>query len=329
MAKKSSTLELSIYGVVDPLWGDVSAAAIRDELKAAGDVKTIHVRINSPGGAVFEGSAVYSLLKSHAARKIVTVDGLAASTASLIAMAGDEIVVSEAGYIMIHDPIGSVWAGDAEELRGMADLLDKLKLQITGIYARRTGRSEADIAAMMAAETWLTAEEAVKEKFADRVAPGLAVAAAFDPTKYQFHNIPESLKGPKMSTSQPATFAELKTTFPQADATFIVAQQEASATLDQARNAYQAMLEKKLQAAEARAGKSTSALGVSVAPEGRVLGSGVSTGDPIGKWEAALAQLTATGLPSRVAISRLVAERPELHAAYLEAYNLEHADARR
>jgi ATP-dependent Clp protease, protease subunit len=159
--KKSDTLELSLYGTIDPLWGDVSAVTVRDAIKAAGNAKTIHVRVNSPGGSVFDSVAIHSLLRSHPARKLVTVDGLAASAASIVMMAGDDIEIATGGFVFVHDPLGYV-QGDAAEMRDMAGLLERMKGQLVGIYARRTGRTEADIVRMMAEETWMSAEEAVR-----------------------------------------------------------------------------------------------------------------------------------------------------------------------
>lgn len=340
---------ITIYDVIDPFWG-ISAKDIANELKAAGDkVKTIRLRLNSPGGSVFEGTAIYNVLKQHPARVLVNIDGMAASMASVVAMAGDEIEMGEGAYLMVHDPIGSVWKGDSTELREMADLLDKMKDQLVGIYSRRTGRTEEDIRQLMAEETWMTATEAVAEKFADRTVPGLAVAASFDPAR--FSRIPQALlKGaPPMADAAttpvqpgPATFDELTAAFPKASAEFLVSQQACKATMSQAQAAYQAMLEKRAEEMEAKAAAAeksrfdaeaklkAGASGQTIVPEvGGTKVGGDNSGDPIAAWESALEALEAKGIKHAKAISKLVKENPEMHAAYLEAYNLKHAAARR
>jgi ATP-dependent protease ClpP protease subunit len=133
------------------------------------DVRKIDLRLNSPGGSVWDGAAIYHALRNHPAKVIATVDGLAASAASFIAMAGDEVVMEPAGTLMIHDAF-TVLAGNADDLRTEADLLDKLSDTIAGIYAERSGRPLADFRALMKAETWFNATEAVAAGLADRVA---------------------------------------------------------------------------------------------------------------------------------------------------------------
>jgi ATP-dependent protease ClpP protease subunit len=321
IVNKAGEAEIMLYDTIDHYWG-VSAKMIDEQLKAAGNIKTIRLRVNSAGGSIIEGTAVYNILKRHPARVVATIDGVAASMSSVVCMAADEIEIGEGAYMFVHDPVGDVWAGDSAEMRKMAETLDMMRAEIVGIYSRRTGRTEADISRMMVDEVWMDAASAVREKFADRTVKGLSVAASFDAAR--FRNVPPVLKGQTaMSTSTPASFAELKAAFPRADASFIVAQQEAQATLPQAQAAYQAALENRLAAAESRAGK---AVGVNVVPEGRMIDGSVS--DPISEWRDAMAALTAKGLSKQRATSKLVSEQPQLHAAYLEAYNLEHADAR-
>lgn len=134
---------------------------------------SIRLRLNSPGGDVFEGVAVYNALVSHPAYVHVMVDGLAASIASVIAMAGDRVTMGRASQIMVHDPWAMV-AGGATDLRAMADLLDKIGGQIAGVYADRSGGDAADWAARMAVNggdgTWMTEDEAVALGLADDVA---------------------------------------------------------------------------------------------------------------------------------------------------------------
>lgn len=149
-------------------WGGVSANAF---VKALRDITagTIHLRINSPGGDVFAARAIETALREHKARKVVHIDGLAASAATFIAMAGDEIVIADGAMFMIHKAWTVAW-GNANDLNKTAELLDKVDGTLVDTYAARTGQGDARIAEWMAAETWFTADEAVQYGFADRVA---------------------------------------------------------------------------------------------------------------------------------------------------------------
>ncbi|HSW44932.1 MAG TPA: head maturation protease, ClpP-related, partial [Phycisphaerae bacterium] len=123
--------EIVLYDVIDPVFG-TGAKQIKEELDAAGEVSEIHLRINSEGGNVFEGLAIYNLLKQHSARVIVHVDGTALSAASFVAMAGDEIEVAENSWLMVHNPVIDLAGADAAELRRNADLIDGLREQLIG-----------------------------------------------------------------------------------------------------------------------------------------------------------------------------------------------------
>ncbi len=129
---------------------------------------TIEVAINSPGGSVFQGLAIYNSLRTHSARIITRVDGLAASAASFIAQAGDERIMLESSQMMIHDAMAAV-AGNAADMREVADFLDKQSANIAELYASRSGLPVDRYVEMMAAETWMTAAEAVDEGLADSV----------------------------------------------------------------------------------------------------------------------------------------------------------------
>lgn len=161
--------ELFIYDHIDSdadaMWGGVSAGMVRDALPASGDIT---VRVNSPGGDVREGIAILSCLRLHAGHVRVQIDGLAASAASFIAMAGDEIVMMPNTEMMIHDASMITW-GNAQDLRADAEFLDRISGNIADVYAMRTGTSSADWRARMLAETWYSAEEAVAAGLADSV----------------------------------------------------------------------------------------------------------------------------------------------------------------
>lgn len=194
VAKGSDSAEIYVYGVIGTDWfGDgVSAKQFADDLKALGKVKTIDLRINSEGGSVFDGKAMYSLLNEHPAKIIVHVDGLAASAASFLAMAGDEIEISEGGFIMIHNAY-TIAMGDARELRRSAEMLDTVNNTIIDVYAARTKGDRKKITQMMDDETWMTGAEAVENGFADRMVENLKVAASVvDAARYK--KLPAALK---------------------------------------------------------------------------------------------------------------------------------------
>lgn len=161
-----------------------TAQAVADALAAAGGAP-VSVVINSPGGDAFEGAAMLAELRDHPGRVTVTIRGIAASAASLIAMGAAEIVMDPAAVMMIHDP-SAFTIGPARAHRQSAEMLDKLGGVYAAAYAARTGNRLADVVAWMEAETWLTAEEAVALGFADRVAEPVEprAVAAFDYTRF-------------------------------------------------------------------------------------------------------------------------------------------------
>jgi len=165
----SNNQELILDGPIasDTWWGDeVTPDLFREELKQhAGDLTVV---INSPGGDVFAGLAIYNALVNHNGNVTVRVDGLAASIASVIAMAGDKIIMSPGSMIMIHRP--SVYAaGTVDDMEKAKDVLTKIEEGITPIYAKRTGLDENKIAELLEAETWMLADKAVELGFADEV----------------------------------------------------------------------------------------------------------------------------------------------------------------
>lgn len=128
--------------------------------------KNINVWINSYGGDVYAASRIYTALKEHKGKVTVKVDGVAISAASVIAMAGDEILMSPTSILMIHNPWGN-FQGEAEDLRHGADVLDEVKQTIINAYQLKTNKSRAKISQMMDEETWMSAKKAVSEGFAD------------------------------------------------------------------------------------------------------------------------------------------------------------------
>ena len=152
-AGHQSDADIYIYDEIG-FWG-VTAKQFISDLNALGDITHINLHINSPGGDVFEGIAIFNALKTHGASITVYVDGVAASMASVIAMVGNPVIMPENTFMMIHKPFGFT-GGDAEGMRTYADLLDKVEAVLLPAYAQKTGKTTDEIAAMLADETWMT-----------------------------------------------------------------------------------------------------------------------------------------------------------------------------
>ena len=193
--------EIYLYGVIGADWfGDgISAKQFATDLKALGSVKNIDLRINSEGGSVFDGKAMYSLLKEHPAKVTVHVDGLAASAASFIAMAGDTINIAEGAFVMIHNAY-MMAVGDAREMRRSADMLETVNNTIIDTYVARTKGDRKAIMKMMDDETWMAGAEAVQNGFADNMVANLKVAASVSHPD-RFKNIPKSLKNSRAASA--------------------------------------------------------------------------------------------------------------------------------
>ena len=181
------TPELFIYDDIDD-WFGVSAQGVVDQIRNM-DATDINVRINCRGGMVFEGIAIYNALRLHKANVHISIEGLAASIASVIAMAGDTVTIAENAMIMIHNPYG--WAqGDADAMRKTADVMDKIADSIAVSYTARTGKTIEEMKALMDSETWYTAAEALAAGLVDQVDTPIKAAARFDLS--MFNNAPES-----------------------------------------------------------------------------------------------------------------------------------------
>jgi ATP-dependent Clp endopeptidase proteolytic subunit ClpP len=185
---QAKVAEIVIYDEIGAF--GIPAKAFLDELKTLGPVAELTVRINSPGGSVFDGVAIYNALKRHDARVTVWIDGIAASIASMVAMARDEVVMPENAMLMLHDPSGLVM-GTATDMRAMAEALDRMRAGMVAAYRDKSGRDDAEIEALMRDETWLSAEEAVALGLADRVEAPVRMAAHFDLSR--FRNPPPQL----------------------------------------------------------------------------------------------------------------------------------------
>jgi ATP-dependent Clp protease protease subunit len=204
-ARQSDTLLVYCYDVIGAtMFGDgITASAVADKLGSVGNFNNIEMRINSPGGDPFEAIAISNLLKSLGKPINVTVDGLAASAASVLAMAGNSIQIADNGMVMIHNAAAATF-GDAQAMRAMADTLDKVSGTLVDTYVARTGLQAGEVKAMMAAETWMSASEAVAKGFADSIVNadghGMSVAASFD--LRGFRNIPVALQKEQYSAEE-------------------------------------------------------------------------------------------------------------------------------
>lgn len=186
--------EIFLYDEIGPpWWGLIDAAAVLEALKAIGK-KTAHVRLNTPGGSVDEGIAIYNLLVEHKAGVITYVDSLAASMGSYIFQAGSERIISENAMVMIHDP-WTIALGNATELRKAADVTEKYGQRMVPAYAKRSGKTDEEIIAVMTEESWYTGKEAVEAGFADRIADGNEIEPVTSGLHRIAMKIPESLKG--------------------------------------------------------------------------------------------------------------------------------------
>ncbi len=170
LGTEGGSAALYIYDVIDS-WGGAWGVSSTDVVQALSEVRAsrLDVHLNSPGGDYFEAVAIYAALNSHSAAVHVYVDGLAASAASVIAMAGESVTMAQGSQMMIHEPV-SYAQGRASELRSVADQLDKVAGDIAGFYAGKAGGDVEPWRAAMTAETWYTADEAVEAGLADQVA---------------------------------------------------------------------------------------------------------------------------------------------------------------
>ena len=208
--------EVYLYGTVgDDFWGEgFTARQVVDAL--AGVSGDIVVRVNSGGGNAFEGAAIHAILSAYPGRVTTRIEGIAASAASLIAMAGDDIEMADGAMLMIHDP-SSISIGTADDHRASAGMLEKIADTYAATYAARTGRPPEEMRAVMQAETWLDADEAVAGGFATRRAETRAKAVAAFPF-HVYASAPERLRALAHSsgwTLQPVPAAAAAITMPK------------------------------------------------------------------------------------------------------------------
>lgn len=172
--RQDGVLEMMVYeDIGENYWdgGGITAKTVKQQVDGAGIFSSISLRINSPGGDAFEGVAIHNLLKSLGKPIAVSVDGIAASAASIIAMCGSTIEMGSNAMMMVHNA-WTYCAGNAADLTKMADTLSKIDVAIAQTYVDRTGKPMADIKALMDEETWMGAEECVTNGFATGIMGG-------------------------------------------------------------------------------------------------------------------------------------------------------------
>lgn len=181
LEKNENVATLNIYGdITSYAWeecGEVSAVNLSKQLEALGDVERIDVYINSYGGEVAEGLAIYNALRRHKAKIVTHCDGFACSIASVIFMAGDERIMSRSSLLMIHNA-WSCFAGNAEEMRKEADDLEKITQASIEAYKADSSLTEDEIKALMDAETWILPDEALEYGFATAIGTGKSSVAS-------------------------------------------------------------------------------------------------------------------------------------------------------
>ncbi|HDR8916805.1 head maturation protease, ClpP-related [Burkholderia multivorans] len=186
--------EIRIYGDIG-FWGTDAELFASKLDEVAATATSIVVAVNSMGGDVFDAFTIYNALRRHAGKVTGRVDGVAASAASLILMACDEIVMPSNAMLMIHNP-HTVAAGEAADLRKLADLLDSTSDNMLAAYVKRSGRTEDEVRAIMDAETWLTAAQAQEQGFCDTIAEPIRIAAYAGAARHvaRFAAVPDPIR---------------------------------------------------------------------------------------------------------------------------------------
>lgn len=197
--------EIWIYDEIGPAWwGLIDAQSV---ITALAEMKGKHVtaRLNTPGGSVDEGVAIYNALKSHKGGVTTIVDSLAASMGSYIAQAGEKRLVASNAVYMIHDP-WTIGMGNAAELRKTADVLDKYRDRLVPDYAARSGKSVEEIRSLMAEETWYAGKEIVDAGFADELIDSEDVEPVMAGLRHIAAKVPQSLVGREMKAGERTRF---------------------------------------------------------------------------------------------------------------------------
>ena len=207
---KSQTTEVMIYDEIGNF--GVDAKSFINEIKQIPNDTSVLLRINSPGGSVIDGLAIYDAISRMPQKVTARIEGIAASMASVIALAADEVIMSENSLYMIHNVWGGE-VGDSDDLRKAADLMDKMGERLINIYVSKTGQSEEQIRSWMDAETWFNSSEAQEAGFINLVEEPIKMAAMFDIKKYDYKNtsLVEKLFNNQKKGKMEKEFENLKT----------------------------------------------------------------------------------------------------------------------
>lgn len=187
-------LQLLLYGDIgEGLFGEgITAGVVKNDLQRLSEPDTIHVRINSPGGDVFEGIGIFNALKDDGRRVIATIDSLGASMASYIPLAAESIAIADNAMMMIHSP-WTMMVGNAAEIEAQLEPLKKAETILVDQYVKSMGASDSEIRELLAAETWYTASEAVEAGLASSITGDVGIAAAIV-AENRFNNAPDAIK---------------------------------------------------------------------------------------------------------------------------------------
>ncbi|MEN3133086.1 head maturation protease, ClpP-related [Bacillus albus] len=193
---KADSLDITIYGDIGESWWSDSTSAVDIErtLKAT-SANVININLNSPGGDVFDGIAIYNQLKNHPAKIIINVDGLAASAASIIAMAADELIMNTGSMLMIHEASTWTW-GTKLDIRKTLNALEGIDKSLADIYMTRYQGERSEIETMIANETWFTANEAVEIGLAHKVNEHVEENEVVDPEEFK-NNVLQKFRNQK------------------------------------------------------------------------------------------------------------------------------------
>lgn len=188
-----------IYDEIDQWWG-VSAKSFLKEIDALKTAKLIHVRVNCPGGDIFEARAIQMAMVNHPAKFIVHIDGMAASAASFLIQGADSRIIADGGFLMIHRATSGLW-GNGDELLSWGEALNKMDASLCESYVKVTGQDKKQIQEWMDKETWFSSAEALEFGFVDEIVQAIPVKNEFDLSIY--NHVPGHLTAAKKEGSKP------------------------------------------------------------------------------------------------------------------------------
>lgn len=356
VAGKNNVGRVDIYDEIG-FFGTSAATFARQWRDIETGAKRIDVHISSPGGNLFDALAIYNIIQQSAVPVDIYIDGLAASSASVIAMAGRKSRMAENALLMLHNPY-TITIGNKDEHEASIKALEAATEAVIVAYARKSGKSADDLRAIMDAQTWYGAVEAESEGFVDVVVAAQPMAAKFDADTYGF-TVPDAYRArfeakvPEQPAKQeeviemaepnkpeaptPATITEIKAACDGCDNDFVVAQIESSATVAQAQSAWTKLLAARVKASDEKiAALETEKAAITakqettgVKPVGSKDVTAKVEGDVIAQWDDIVAQNIAKGMAKGKAISAAAKAHPELHRAFIAAYNDLHGGNRK